>query len=99
MDMLARFLPRFATLARNRIKRAVAIASAPDAAGAKSVAGEMHSLAGEAGMLGLESVLRAARDAEGAALRFAVEGGATAPLSEALRRLEVAIADVTRGIP
>jgi hypothetical protein len=96
---LARFLPRFAALARDRIARAMAVASTRDATRAPSVIGDMHSLAGEAGMLGLETVLQAAIAAESAARRFALEGGDAPMLDRALRDLEEAVAAATRGLP
>jgi HPt (histidine-containing phosphotransfer) domain-containing protein len=96
---LTRFLPRFAALARDRIARAMAVASAGDASGAPKVTGDMHSLAGEAGMLGLEAVLQAAIAAESAARRFAAEGGEALALDRALRELEAAVTAATQGVP
>jgi len=96
---LTRFLPRFAALARDRIARAMAVASAGDASGAPKVTGDMHSLAGEAGMLGLEAVLQAAIAAESAARRFAAEGGEALALGRALRELEAAVTAATQGVP
>jgi hypothetical protein len=96
---LTRFLPRFAALAHDRIARGMAVASACDQAGAASVVGDMHSLAGEAGMLGLEDVLRAALAAESAARRFAADTSSGAPfLDRALRDLQAAVAAATQGI-
>jgi hypothetical protein len=95
---LTRFLPRFAALARDRIARGMAVASARDLARASSVIGDMHSVAGEAGMLGLEEVLRAAIAAETAARRFAADGGDAPSLDSALRELQAAVAAATQGI-
>jgi hypothetical protein len=96
---LTRFLPRFAALARDRIARGMAVASAGDATSAPKVIGDMHSLAGEAGMLGLETVLQAAIAAESAARRFAAESGEAVSLDRALRDLQAAVAAATHGVP
>jgi hypothetical protein len=63
-DLLAKFLPQFVTLARSRIE--VAITSAPkrDAESAKLTVRELHTLVGEAGLLGLGQVVPLARDCE-----------------------------------
>jgi hypothetical protein len=96
---LTRFLPRFAALARDRIERGMTVASTGDATNAPKVVGDMHSLAGEAGMLGLEAVLQAAIAAENAARRFATGGGEALSLDRALRDLQAAVVAATRGIP
>jgi chemotaxis protein histidine kinase CheA len=68
-DLRAQFLPRFVKLARERVTTARALvegtASPDDAAAAtKTAAGSMHSLAGEAGLLGLTDLLEEGRRAE-----------------------------------
>ena len=97
-DLVARFLPRFAALSRERMARALAIATAGDASQAESVARDMHSMAGEAGMLGLQGVLQAARAAESAARRFTGDPGHQGALAEAVRALDSALAEATRGL-
>jgi regulator of protease activity HflC (stomatin/prohibitin superfamily) len=60
----------------------------------------MHSLAGEAGLLGLEGVIVVARAAEDAARRFAGSPGedAAAAFVDCLRSLERAVAAATSGV-
>jgi HPt (histidine-containing phosphotransfer) domain-containing protein len=97
-DLVARFLPRFAALARERAARALAVAANADTAQAETVVRDMHSVAGEAGMLGLQDVLRAARDAESAAKRFHADPAQHGALAEAVRVLEAAVSDATQGL-
>lgn len=68
-DLRAQFLPRFVKLARERVTSARALldgAVAPPetAAATKTAAGAMHSLAGEAGLLGMTDLLEEGRRAE-----------------------------------
>ncbi len=97
-DLVARFLPRFAALARERVARAMAVASSADVAQAPAVARDMHSVAGEAGMLGLQDVLQAAREAEGAAKRFTADPHHVEALASAARALEAAVSAAIAGI-
>lgn len=85
-DQLRReFLPRFKTLAATRITRVRRVAEAPTAASCEEVARELHALAGEAGLLGLGTVLGAARQAELFAAELA-EAPSDASLRERLLR-------------
>lgn len=84
------FLPRFKALAVTRIARVRKVAEAPTAKACEEVTRELHALAGEAGLLGLEPVSAAARQAE----LFAAEL-AQAPDDASLRtRLLAALVDL-----
>lgn len=63
-DLYAKFLPQFITLARSRIALAITTAKQGDPAGTKTLVRELHTLAGEAGLLGLSSVVPLARACE-----------------------------------
>jgi HPt (histidine-containing phosphotransfer) domain-containing protein len=102
MDQLtAKFLPRFATLAQERLRRAIESAIDRRRDRAEGVAHDLHALAGEAGLLGLEGVIGVARKAEEAARRFGNTGaeGDAVSFVECLKLLERAVADATGGAP
>ena len=84
-DVLARFLPQFVTLARTRIASCRAAAVAGDRAAVTTATRDLHTLAGEAGLLGLTAVVPLARDAE---VKFKA---AATDLPAALDRLAQAI--------
>jgi HPt (histidine-containing phosphotransfer) domain-containing protein len=63
-DLLARFLPQFVTLARTRIEVAITTAQKRDAESFKTTVRELHTLVGEAGLLGLGQVVPLARTCE-----------------------------------
>ena len=96
-DLVARFLPRFAALARERLQKATGIAAQRDRDGAGAVAHDLHSLAGEAGLLGLEGVIDLARIAEDAARRFGSSGsdGDAESFATCLAQLEAAVTEAT----
>jgi len=98
-ELVAKFMPRFVTLARGRLRDALATAVERRHDRTDVAAHDLHSLAGEAGLLGLEGVIGAARKAEDAARRFggsASEDDAIA-LVECLRVLELAVTQATSG--
>ena len=70
-DLLARFLPRFVESARERIRRAGELFAARDFG---KLASELHTLAGEASVLGLTEIGALARSAEQLARRATTEG-------------------------
>jgi len=70
-DLLTRFLPRFVESARARIRHAAELFAARDFG---KLASEMHTLAGEASVLGLTEIGALARNAEQLARRATVEG-------------------------
>lgn len=100
-DLVARFLPRFAVLARERLRHALQTATDRRPEGAAAVAHDMHALAGEAGLLGLEGVIGAARRADEAARRFGGSGTENDALVfvDCLKTLERAVAEATGGAP
>lgn len=69
-DLLASFLPRFTELARTRLARSLEIVTARDHAGTAAIARDMHAVAGEAGLLGLSSIVPLARAGEEHAKRL-----------------------------
>src|SRR5690349_21335550 len=71
-DLAARFLPQFVALARSRVEAALAAVARRDHAAAATTVRELHSLAGEAGLLGLHDVIPLARDGEQKAKRLHV---------------------------
>ena len=82
-DIEAMFVPRFAKLARTRLDNAFDAVSRRDAAGLATVVRDMHSIAGEAGLLGLRDVVPLARDGEARAKQLSAastEGDAAAML-------------------
>ena len=69
-DFKKKFLGRFTTLARERIALGMDVAQSQDCERALHLARELHSLAGEAGLLGLPELLVTARTAEEAATKL-----------------------------
>jgi len=63
-DLLAKFLPQFVTLARSRVAVALTAVTQRDQAATTKVVRDLHTLAGEAGLLGLSSIVPLARDCE-----------------------------------
>lgn len=63
-DIQATFLHRFVTVARSRVTNAIAIVQDADSARYAIAARELHSLAGEAGLLGIANIVPVARRAE-----------------------------------
>jgi HPt (histidine-containing phosphotransfer) domain-containing protein len=63
-DLHAKFLPQFVVLARSRLALALKAVLERDYGAAQKVVRELHTLAGEAGLLGLHAVVPLARDCE-----------------------------------
>ena len=63
-NLYARFLPPFVTLARTRVAFALDAVQRRDHGATTTTVRELHSLAGEAGLLGLHEVIPLARDGE-----------------------------------
>ena len=76
-ELRARFRTRFIDTARGRVKKSVGLLSSAD--GAKTLMTELHSLAGEAALLGLKDISGAARKGELAAREW-LEGNVAAKL-------------------
>jgi HPt (histidine-containing phosphotransfer) domain-containing protein len=100
-DLLARFLPQFIALARTRIAVAITNAQKSDAAASETMARELHTLVGEAGLLGLSAVVPLARDCEQKAKYLGhVRSEAEAQvLIAALRELEAVIEGIGAAHP
>ena len=62
-DFLATFVPKFAAIATTRIARTIELATRPEP-DITAIARELHSIAGEAGLLGLTSIVALARAGE-----------------------------------
>jgi HPt (histidine-containing phosphotransfer) domain-containing protein len=92
-ELHARFLPQFVTLARSRIAAGIDAATRRDPEVIATTMRELHSLAGEAGLLGLEAIIPVARDCEQKArqLHLHKADAEVAALIAALRQLESVI--------
>lgn len=99
-DLFAKFLPQFVSLAHHRIKVALDSADKRDAVAIKTMVRELHTLAGEAGLLGLSHIVPLARDCEQKAkiLHTSHTDADVAVLVTSLRELERLIAAVGEGI-
>jgi HPt (histidine-containing phosphotransfer) domain-containing protein len=95
-DLSAKFLPQFLELARSRVTTAINAAVARDHLAATTIARNLHTLAGEAGLLGLHDVVPLARDGEQRAKSLgASRTDADAELLvDALRQLERVIESI-----
>jgi HPt (histidine-containing phosphotransfer) domain-containing protein len=92
-DLHARFLPQFVTLARERVATAVAAVLRRDHGATTTTVRELHSLAGEAGLLGLHEVIPLALDSEQKAklLRVSRADADADALVAALRKLDTVV--------
>jgi HPt (histidine-containing phosphotransfer) domain-containing protein len=63
-DLHAKFLPQFVALAHSRLEQAIKAVVERDHASTTKIVRELHTLAGEAGLLGLHDVVPLARDGE-----------------------------------
>jgi HPt (histidine-containing phosphotransfer) domain-containing protein len=100
-DLYAKFLPQFVKLARERVAAAIAVATQRDQSAVTTIVRGLHTLAGEAGLLGLREVVPLARECETKAK--ALNGGNSAAdadvLVTALRQLERVIESIAATIP
>jgi HPt (histidine-containing phosphotransfer) domain-containing protein len=92
-DLYARFLPQFIALARARVATALAAVLRRDHGATTTTVRELHSLAGEAGLLGLHEVIPLARDSEQKAkyLHTSQADADADSLVAALRKLDTVI--------
>lgn len=99
-DIKRKFLPRFAALAKERIRVGLEVADTVDGDRALVLARELHSMAGEAGLLGLTDLLSLARAAEVAAtqLHAARTPSKRTALQQTLLDLHHAVVTVERQI-
>jgi chemotaxis protein histidine kinase CheA len=68
--LVATFIPRFAATAKTRLARSVELAARRTTEAATTIARELHTIAGEAGVLGLATVLPLVRTSETITKRF-----------------------------
>jgi HPt (histidine-containing phosphotransfer) domain-containing protein len=96
-ELIAKFLPRFEALATERLRKGLEIASQRQHARAGEIVHDLHALAGEAGLLGLETVTALARGAEESAKRYRDQRAEAdaAGLVERLEKLAAAVKDAT----
>ena len=99
-DVKKKFMPRFTELAKQRIRTGLRVAGYVAGDQALAVARELHSLAGEAGLLGLDDLVPLARVAEQAAtqLHTAREEPQRVALEQALLHLHAAVRSVEREL-
>jgi chemotaxis protein histidine kinase CheA len=69
-DLLAKFLPQFLAHTRTRVATAIASTAQRDRAAVAKTINELHTVAGEAGLLGLTDVFPLVRDCEQKAKRL-----------------------------
>jgi len=69
-DLLAHFVPKFAAVAKTRVVRGLEIAAQRDHEAAADTVRDLHAVAGEAGLLGLNALVPLARDSEEKAKRL-----------------------------
>jgi HPt (histidine-containing phosphotransfer) domain-containing protein len=95
-DLRAKFVPQFVALARARLSVALAAVARRDHGATTKTVRELHSLAGEAGLLGLDAVIPLARDSEHKAklLRVSQADADADALVAALRELELVIESI-----
>ena len=95
-DLHAKFMPQFLELARSRLAAALKAATARDHLAAATTARNLHTLAGEAGLLGLHDVVPLAREGEqkAKALGASRTDADAELLLDALRRLQQIIESI-----
>jgi HPt (histidine-containing phosphotransfer) domain-containing protein len=69
-DLLAKFLPQFLAHTRTRVATAINATAQRDRAAVSKTISELHTVAGEAGLLGLTDVFPLVRDCEMKAKRL-----------------------------
>ena len=69
-DLMAAFMPKFTAVAKTRVARSIDLAQQRTSDSAATIARELHAIAGEAGLLGVTSVLALARTGEDHARRL-----------------------------
>jgi HPt (histidine-containing phosphotransfer) domain-containing protein len=100
-DLHARFLPQFVRLAHARVTTAIRAVTERDQALIVKIANDLHTLAGEAGLLGLHAVVPLARDGEHKAKAFQVSRSDPDAeiLLAALRQLDRVIDQIGAAAP
>ena len=91
-DLRARFMPRFVEVARARLEKMSALLADPAKTG--QVAVELHTVAGEAAMLGLTELADTARSAE-----IAAHHGDTSAARRGVQALGQQVESLAAGLP
>lgn len=90
--LIRRFLPRFIDTARGRLQRSRALLDQGEMSDAVDLITELHTLAGEAAILGLRDISALAHEAETEAAHAAEPGPARGACERKLAELETAVA-------
>lgn len=69
-DLIATFMPRFVAIATKRVALTLELAAKRTPESVTAIGRELHAIAGEAGLLGLEAIVALARTGEGLAKRL-----------------------------
>lgn len=96
-DLIATFMPKFAAIAKTRIAKSLDLANQRTPDYVPTIARELHAIAGEAGLLGLVSIVALARNGEEHAkrLRTSQSDADADALLTSLTALKSAIDEVT----
>jgi HPt (histidine-containing phosphotransfer) domain-containing protein len=96
-DLIATFMPKFVAIAKTRITKSLELATQRTPDYVPTIARELHAIAGEAGLLGLVSIVALARNGEEHAkrLRISQTNADADALLAALTELKTAIDEVT----
>jgi HPt (histidine-containing phosphotransfer) domain-containing protein len=97
--LLARFLPRLVESARVRLARGRTLLATATPSAAAQLSADMHTLAGEAAMLGLRGIADIARSAETLAARVAVDAAARDSCAARLDELDREVGALTAAGP
>jgi hypothetical protein len=99
-ELYARFLPQFIPVARGRVAAALAAAMRRDETTTPTIVRELHTLAGEAGLLGLVELVPLVRDGEHKAKHLDVTSDADVErMLAALRVLESKVEGIAATTP
>jgi HPt (histidine-containing phosphotransfer) domain-containing protein len=90
-DLQARFLPRFLSSSRERVRRARDACAEGGDAFVHVVAVELHALAGEASLLDLPEIGALAREGESVARKSELPAAASSTCRRLLRDLDAAL--------
>jgi chemotaxis protein histidine kinase CheA len=92
-DLLATFLPKFTAIAKTRVARSIELAEKRDPDAVTQIARELHAIAGEAGLLGISTIVSLARAGEDQVKRLRSSGAAAD-----MDALLASLVDLKRGI-
>jgi hypothetical protein len=98
-DLKARYGGRFIRLARERLAAAAALEGAGAVEAARTLALHLHSISGEAAMIGLSDVAHEARAAMTAARAVEQGGGPAGECAAAVARLSLLLDELGKSLP